>query len=265
MLTTAPSTDLRVTLVQTELHWHQPDANQRMLADKLTPLVNQTNLIILPEMFTTGFSMEPELLAEPEQGNTLQWMLQQAQQTGAAITGSVIVRDATGFRNRLYWVTPEGQTHHYDKRHLFRMAQEQEHYQAGSERLVVEYRGWRILPQVCYDLRFPVFSRNTGDYDLAIYIANWPESRRHAWRTLLQARAIENLSYVAGVNRVGTDGKGLAYSGDSLLVDAAGQLLLDHPVGGRFVETRTLSAEKLNNFRASFPAWQDADHFDLKL
>lgn len=264
MLTNAPSTDLRITLVQTELHWHQPQANQQMLADKLAPLAGKTDLILLPEMFTTGFSMEPELLAEPEQGKTLQWMQQQAEQTGAAITGSVIVQDASGYRNRLYWVTPDGQVEHYDKRHLFRMAQEQKHYVAGSERLVVEYQGWRILPQVCYDLRFPVFSRNRGDYDLAIYIANWPESRRHAWRTLLHARAIENLSYVAGVNRIGTDGKGLSYSGDSLLVDFAGHPLLDHPAGGRFVETRTLSATQLADFRESFPAWQDADHFDLE-
>ncbi|SFX19118.1 amidohydrolase [Marinospirillum alkaliphilum] len=259
----SPSQDLRITLIQTELHWQQPETNRRMLTDKLAPLAGNTDLIILPEMFSTGFSMAPEQLAEPEPGETLRWMQQQAQQTGAAITGSVMVQDDQGFRNRLYWVTPDGQVQHYDKRHLFRMASEQEHYVAGQQRLVVNYRGWRILPQVCYDLRFPVFSRNRGDYDLAIYVANWPESRRHAWRILLQARAIENLSYVAGVNRVGTDGKGLSYSGDSLLADFAGQLLLDHQAGGRFVETRTLSAEQLNGFRNSFPAWQDADDFSL--
>lgn len=263
MPTVQPTQDLRITLIQTELHWHQPDANRHLLADRLTPLAGQTDLILLPEMFTTGFSMAPETLAEPEQGPTLEWMQQQAALTGAVLAGSFIVQDAAGYRNRLHWVTPDGQVQHYDKRHLFRMAEEHRHYAAGEHRPVFEHLGWRVLPQVCYDLRFPVFSRNRNDYDLAIYLANWPESRRHAWRTLLQARAIENLAYVAGVNRIGTDARGMSYSGDSLLADFAGQLLLDHPVGGRFVETRVLSAAQLADFRATFPAWQDADSFSL--
>lgn len=256
--------NLRISLVQTSLDWQQPEQNRSRLANLIAPLSGQTDLVVLPEMFTTGFTMAPETLAEPMQGPTLDWMRQQADTLGAAVCGSVVVED-NGYRNRFFFVTPDGRVQHYDKRHLFRMANEHQYYVAGDTRLVIEYKGWRILPQVCYDLRFPVWCRNVNDYDLMLCVANWPSPRRHAWRTLLQARAIENQGYVAGVNRVGIDGKGLDYSGDSLLVDFKGQALLDGNPGDAFVKTGTLNAEDLQQFRHNFPAWQDADDFELCL
>ncbi len=254
--------NLRISLVQTPLDWQQPSANRERLTSLLAPLEGQTDLIVLPEMFTTGFTMSPDEVAEPLSGPTLVWMQQQARSLGAAICGSVVIEDQ-GYRNRLLFVTPEGEVHHYDKRHLFRMANEHEHYAAGERRSIIEYKGWRILPQVCYDLRFPVWCRNRDDYDLLLCVANWPAPRRHPWRALLLARAIENQCYVAGVNRVGVDGKGLEYSGDSLLVDFKGQALLDGPAGEPFIKTGLLNGEDLQQFRRNFPAWQDADDFTL--
>jgi predicted amidohydrolase len=255
--------DLRISLVQTELHWQDPAANRQMFERLLAPLAGTTDLVVLPEMFTTGFTMAPEGLAEPEQGPTLAWMQLQAQRLGAAVCGSLVTKTPQGYANRLLFVTPDGAEQHYDKRHLFRMVNEHQHYEAGSCRAVIDDRGWRILPSVCYDLRFPVFLRNRSDYDLLLCVANWPAARRHPWRVLLQARAIENLCYVAGVNRVGQDAKGFDYSGDSMLVDFKGQALLDQPPGSSFVETSTLSASALHQFREAFPAWQDADAFEL--
>ncbi|MBA4502851.1 amidohydrolase [Marinobacterium marinum] len=255
--------NLRISLVQTHLDWQQPEANRERLTALLAPLEGQTDIIVLPEMFTTGFTMEPQTVAEPVTGPTLQWMQQQAAVLGAALCGSIVVED-DGYRNRLLFVTPEGEVHHYDKHHLFRMANEHEYYAAGTERCLIEYKGWRILPQVCYDLRFPVWCRNRDDYDLLLCVANWPAPRRHPWRTLLLARAIENQCYVAGVNRVGEDGKGLDYSGDSLLVDFKGQALLDGPAGEPFIKTGLLNGEDLKQFRRNFPAWQDADDFTLQ-
>ncbi|UTW12465.1 amidohydrolase [Marinobacterium rhizophilum] len=263
--TQAPQQDLRISLVQSALHWQDPPANRRMFEQQLACLTGTTDLIVLPEMFTTGFTMAPEGLAEPQEGPTLDWMCRQARQLGAALCGSLVTRTAAGFVNRLLFVTPEGAVHHYDKRHLFRMAGEHQHYEAGTCRALIDYRGWRILPTVCYDLRFPVFLRNRSDYDLLLCVANWPAARRHPWRVLLQARAIENLCYVAGVNRVGQDGKGYDYSGDSMLVDFKGQALLDRPAGTPFVGTTTLSAAALGSFRNAFPAGQDADDFELRL
>ena len=257
--------NLRVTLVQSELVWLNPIANRHQFEKLIRPLSGVTDLIVLPEMFTTGFMMKPELYAETFEGETLNWMKQQAQLSGAAIVGSVAMRINKGFVNRLLFVTPDGSINYYDKRHLFRMGNEQEHYQAGEERKVFNYRGWRILPQVCYDLRFPVFMRNRNDYDLAIVVANWPAARRLPWRTLLQARAIENQSYVIGVNRVGKDGNGLEYSGDSLAINFRGDLLIDKPEGTVFSETTTFKSDDLKAFRAQFPAWQDGDEFEIKL
>lgn len=267
--------NLRVTLVQSELVWHDPDANRMAFAEKLEGLQGQTDLVVLPEMFTTGFTMEPESAAEicyetqaGLQSETIGWLQEQAKMLGAAVCGSVAMRLGEGqaiYVNRLLFVMPNGAVAHYDKRHLFRMANEHHHYQSGTGRNIVEYRGWRILLQVCYDLRFPVFSRNNNDYDLALYVANWPEPRRMAWRTLLQARAIENLCYVVGVNRVGVDVNGLSYSGDSLMADFKGECLLDNAIGEVFTDTGQLSKTELNDFREKFPAWQDADNFVLNL
>ncbi|MEZ5534641.1 MAG: amidohydrolase [Thiolinea sp.] len=265
---------LRVSLVQSELVWHEPEANRQALAARIKPLQGQSDLVVLPEMFTSGFTMQPEQVAEVcrqtnsgLESETISWMKSQAAYLGTAVCGSVAMQvgdnESAAYVNRMLFVTPEGEVSHYDKRHLFRMADEHEHYQAGTERRVVDYRGWRVLLQVCYDLRFPVFSRNANDYDLALYVANWPEPRRLAWRTLLQARAIENLCYVVGVNRVGQD-VNVHYSGDSLAVDFKGERLLDHVAGEVFVATTELDYEALTAFREKFPAWQDADRFTLQ-
>lgn len=260
-----PIQDLRVTLVQSELAWHNPAANHQAFKQQMAGLKGKTDLIILPEMFTTGFTMTPEQVAENWLDSlTVDWMKQQASDLDAALCGSVVIQQDEQHFNRMLLVMPEGNVHHYDKRHLFRMAREHEHYTAGSQRAVVNYRGWRILLQVCYDLRFPVFSRNQNDYDLAVYVANWPQPRRAAWRTLLQARAIENLAYVVGVNRVGEDSNGNPYSGDSAAIDFKGDVLVDHAAGTVFVETSTLTMKTLQAFRDKFPAWQDADGFELR-
>lgn len=260
------SQPLRVTLVQTDLAWHAPQANRDELAGKMAELAGHTDLVVLPEMFTSGFTTEPDGVSETDTATpTLDWMKQQATKLNAAVTGSTVFSSEKGNTNRMWFVEPNGSATAYDKVHLFRMAGEHQRYLPGQERTVVTYRGWRILLTVCYDLRFPVFCRNVNDYDLLLCVASWPSSRRHPWRSLLVARAIENLAYVAGVNRVGTDGKGWHYSGDSLLVDYQGELLQDQPQEHEFVTTTTLDYEKLVQFRQDFPAWMDADEFDLRL
>ena len=253
---------LRVTLVQTELAWQAPATNRRALAAHFRGLVGHTDLVVLPEMFSTGFSMDAEGLAETMDGPTVDWMREEAAALGCVITGSLIVRDGARCHNRLVWARPDGSTEHYDKRHLFRLAGEQDHFAAGSRRVVTEIKGWRVCPMICYDLRFPVWSRSRGDYDLLLYVANWPQRRALAWSTLLRARAIENLSYVVGVNRIGRDGNGVTYSGDSVALDFLGQPLSSEGGGDR-VETVVLDREALAGHRVSFPAHLDADRFSL--
>ena len=253
--------DLKISLVQRELAWEDPADNRSQIEDGLAELSEGSDLIILPEMFTTGFSMNAVANAEEPGGETEQWLQQLATRKNSAITGSIAVRADGGVYNRMLFVTPEGCTH-YDKRHLFSMAGEDRRYQAGSERVIVAWRGWRILLQVCYDLRFPVFSRNRDDYDLAVYVANWPDSRRYHWRQLLIARAIENQCLVAGVNRIGSDAKGLNYSGDSLLVDAGGALLTDLE-DKKSATTITASGADLLAYREKFPFLKDRDDFSL--
>jgi omega-amidase len=255
--------DLRVTIIQTALHWQNATANRQMFSEKLAATKPATDLIVLPEMFTTGFSMNAQDLAEEADGQTLQWMQEEAARYSAVLTGSVIVKQGESYFNRLYWVRPDGTHEHYNKRHLFRMAKEHHTYTAGAEKLLVELKGWNICPLVCYDLRFPVWSRNTqSQYDLLLYVANWPKPRANAWSTLLQARAIENLSYVVGVNRVGTDGNGHPYSGDSAIIHPKGYHLMEtHEVEG--VHTIILSKQELTDFREAFPAHLDADDFTL--
>jgi omega-amidase len=253
---------LRVTLVQTELAWQDPAANRRNLAAHFRGLAGHTDLVVLPEMFSTGFSMDAEALAEDMDGPTIGWMREEAAALGCVVTGSLIVRDAARCFNRLVWARPDGSLEHYDKRHLFRMVSEQLHYAAGSRRLVVEVKGWRVCPMVCYDLRFPAWSRSRDDYDVLLYVANWPQRRAHAWTTLLKARAIENLCYVVGVNRVGKDGNGASYAGDSVALDFLGQPLSSEGSGER-VETAVLDLESLQAYRRSFPAQLDADRFEI--
>ncbi|KRW59285.1 amidohydrolase [Pseudomonas sp. TTU2014-080ASC] len=255
--------DLEVALLQTELAWHDPQANREHF-EALFAQAKGADLILLPEMFTTGFSMESAALAEPEDGPSVQWLQQQAQAVNAVIMGSLIIQAADGsYRNRLIWARPEGTYAQYDKRHLFRMAGEHKYYSAGDEQVVVELKGWKVRPLICYDLRFPVWSRSAGDTDLLIYTANWPAARRNHWNRLLPARAIENLCYVAAVNRVGTDGKGYPYSGDSQLLDFQGDYLIA-PDTTDGVLRHTLSAKALADYRERFPAYLDADIFELR-
>lgn len=255
--------DLRVTLVQHELAWERPAENRDQFEKLLACEKPETDLVVLPEMFTTGFSMNAMANAEEPAGETEDWMRELARAYDCAVTGSIAVRDGDAVFNRMLFVSSEG-THHYDKRHLFRMAGEHKRYAPGVERVVVPWREWRIKLEVCYDLRFPVFSRNRNDYDLLLFVANWPAPRAHHWRALLQARAIENLAAVVGVNRIGSDANGLDYSGDSLAVDGRGQLVAD--LANRdALETVTFSGSALLNYRQSFPTDLDADAFSLDL
>lgn len=254
--------DLELALIQTTLAWQDPAANRKHF-QALLEQAHGADLVLLPEMFSTGFSMESAALAEPEDGPTTRWMREQAQAVGAVIGGSLIIQAADGsYRNRFLWAQPDGCLAHYDKRHLFRMAGEHQHYSAGEQRVIVELKGWRVRPLICYDLRFPVWARNTGDTDLLIYTASWPALRRNHWNRLLPARAIENLCYVAGVNRVGEDPNGHAYSGDSQVLDFQGDALLAAGEGDGVFRVR-LSSEALNAYRERFPAHLDADTFAL--
>ena len=263
--------DLRTTLVQCDLRWEDPDANCKLLEQQLGDLdSSETDLIVLPEMFSTGFTMNSREMAEPmAESRAVAWLLDQARERNCVITGSVAVVEAGAYLNRLIWARPDGSLVHYDKRHLFRMAGEHERYAMGHDRVIVTLKGFRILLTVCYDLRFPVWLRqNPGpeehfEYDAILCVANWPKPRRHPWRILLQARAIENLCPVIGVNRVGEDANGMHYSGDSMLVNHKGEALIDEPAGMVFTKTGTLLRAELDAFREAFPAWRDADHFTL--
>jgi len=255
---------LRVTLVQQSLVWRDADANRKRFESLLEPLSGRTDLVVLPETFTTGFTMQVEHAAEPAGGPTTGWLRRLADQLGAAVAGSVITLEQGRYYNRLLWAEPGGSLRHYDKRHLFRMAGEHEHFTAGHAAWTVEWRGFKVCPLVCYDLRFPVFSRRRADldYDLLIYVANWPAARSYAWRQLLVARAIENQAFVAGVNRVGEDGSGIAHQGDSRVCDFLGKPLAD--LGNApSVDTVELDVHSLRAFRERFPAHLDADRFTL--
>lgn len=253
--------DLTVTLVQCELAWEAPADNRQQLETRFTDLREPGDLLVLPEMFTTGFSMNALANAEPPGGATETWLRQWAQRLNCAITGSIAVSEGDAVYNRMLFATPDT-VHYYDKRHLFRMAGEHERYAAGNRRVIVPWRGWRINLQVCYDLRFPVFCRNREDYDLMLFVANWPAVRRRHWRTLLEARAIENLACVVGVNRIGSDAKGWEYAGDSLAIAADGRLLLDLQ-NENGTASVVLSGADLESYREKFPSQLDADGFQL--
>jgi omega-amidase len=253
--------DLTTALIQCELAWEQPADNRQQIGALIDELSTDTDLIVLPEMFTTGFSMNALANAEEPGGATEQWLHGVAKQRRCAITGSIAVHDDGGVYNRMLFATPNG-VQHYDKRHLFRMAGEHQRYLPGADRVIVTWRDWRINLQVCYDLRFPVFSRNIGDYDLLVYVANWPAKRRLHWRQLLIARAIENQACVLGVNRIGEDAKGLTYSGDSLAITAQGELLLDMQNDSGAARA-TLDSNALLQYRENFPCHRDADRFHM--
>jgi omega-amidase len=261
---------LNVSLVQGATRWHDAPANREYYGSLVRRVAGQSDLIVLPETFLSGFSNDTRASAEGMDGEGVAWMRALATEVNAVITGSVAIDEDGKVYNRLIWARPDGTFAQYDKRHLFRMAGEHTRYGGGAERLIVELKGWRILPQVCYDLRFPVWLRNrrlesaTGgmDYDLSLFVANWPASRRQPWRTLLRARAIENLSYVIGVNRVGVDGNELPYAGDSAAIDPVGESLIELGTQEQ-VATVTLDPAPLLAHRERFPAWMDADGFSL--
>lgn len=274
---------LAITIIQPDLVWENKKANLDALAKKIEGIKEKTEVVILPEMFSTGFSMQTKSLAEKMDGESVEWMKKTAADKKIILTGSLIIKDpapsllgrAGGevYYNRLIWMLPNGEHGVYDKRHLFAYGDEHNHYKAGSKRLIAQVKGWKVNLQVCYDLRFPVWARQSplsvgegpgvrSEYDILIYVANWPEKRITAWKTLLQARAIENQCYVVGVNRVGNDGNKIYYSGDSMIIDPLGATLY-HAPAGEAVHTQILQKEKLQEARERFPFWKDADSFDI--
>jgi omega-amidase len=266
---------LRISIIQTSIHWEDKPANLDMLEKKITAIPGRPELIVLPEMFSTGFSMNKESLAETMEGGTVAWMRKMAAKKGSIITGSIIAREDAGgepkYYNRLIWMLPTGEAAFYDKRHLFAYGKEDQHYTAGKKRLITSVNGWKINLQICYDLRFPVWLRQSGtqpaqtepEYDLLVVIANWPAARSFAWKTLLQARAIENQCFVVGVNRTGSDGKGLQYTGESLIAGPLGDVI--QILGAEEdIFSHTLDRENLSAVRLKFPFWRDADHFFIQ-
>jgi omega-amidase len=268
---------LTITTIQSNLFWEDKAANLQMFEQKIKNITDKIEIVVLPEMFSTGFSMQPKLFAETMDGETVEWMKRVSNENGIVLTGSVMIEKEGNYYNRLIWMLPNGQYGYYDKRHLFAYGEEDKHYAAGSKRLIASVKGWKINLQVCYDLRFPVWSRNrvfdsaqttvqktstplSAEYDVLIYVANWPEKRSHAWKTLLCARAIENQCYVVGVNRVGDDGKNIHYSGNSLVIDPMGQVLY-HMADEEDINTITITKEKLEEVRIKFPFLNDADEF----
>ncbi len=289
-------TDLKITIIQSNLFWENKEMNLNMFSQKINAITESTDLIVLPEMFTTGFNMNPEKFAEPLNGTTVNWMKEKAKEKNCVITGSFICEENKRYFNRLVWMNADGTYNTYDKRHLFRMANEDSHYSIGQKKIIVELKGWKICPLICYDLRFPVWSRNKltignwqlankknesqlhdeninpqsaarnqhYDYDLLIYVANWPEVRSYPWKSLLIARAIENQCYVVGLNRVGNDGNEIYYSGDSSVINAKGEIISKIEAHSESTETITLNYCELEEFRKMFPATLDADNFEIK-
>lgn len=254
---------LNVTIVQSDLHWHDARRNREQFTATIESIEEPTDLVVLPEMFTTGFSMDAPALAEPMDGETVAWMTETAAVRNAAICGSVIISEGNNYFNRFICVNPKGSITTYDKRHLFRLADEQSHYEQGKDIKIFELKGFRVCPMICYDLRFPAWSRNRNSYDLLLYVANWPSRRHNAWATLLRARAIENLSYLAGVNRIGQDGNKLPYIGGSAIIDYLGNDLAD--LGDRQgTATATLDLDELQTFRDRFAFHKDADEFSIE-
>lgn len=261
--------DLNITYLQSNIQWEKRQANLSLFEQKLDHIPEDTQLVILPEMFDTGFSMEPHKLKGPLENETLNWMKKMAVKHETAICGSTIASNSRKYYNRFYWVYPDGSELHYDKKHLFRMGREPKYYASGGHKLIIEYLGWHILPLVCYDLRFPVWSKNTAEkdqpvYDLLIYVANWPDSRKDVWKTLLKARALENQAYCIGVNRVGKDGNNLSYSGDSVAYSFKGNVIKQSVPYLEDNPSFSLDKEKLQQFRKKFPVYKDWDEFEIK-
>ncbi len=256
---------LKITTFQAYLFWENIEKNLQNLGLRLNSIREKTDLIVLPEMFSTGFSMNTEKLAEEMDGKTMNWMSEQARKFRSVITGSIIIKDAGKYYNRLIWMRPDGSYDYYDKRHLFGLGEEDKHYSPGRKRLCVELNGWKICPFICYDLRFPVWLRNTNEeYDIMLLVANWPERRSLHWRTLIPARAVENQAFVIAVNRVGHDGNEVYHSGDSMCIDPNGKVVYYKP-NDEDLYTFSINKEEVDNARAAFPFLKDADKFKIDM
>lgn len=256
--------EIKISLVQSDLVWETPIENLKKFEKKISDLKGKTDIVLIPEMFTTGFSMNPQPIAETMNGQTIAWIKKQASENNFAIGGSVIITENSKYFNRFIFAEPSGLIHYYDKHHLFSITGEHNEYTAGNIRKIIKYKGFRFLLQICYDLRFPVWMRNKNDYDAILLVANWPERRNEAWKQLLIARAMENQCYIAAVNRVGNDGNNISHTGDSMILDYAGRELV---VAKPFVEeiiSGTFSIDMLNDSKEKFPAWKDADEFEIK-
>lgn len=254
--------NLKITTIQADLKWEDIDGNLAMFDELIATIKDKTDIVLLPEMFSTAFSMNSTQLAENEQGKTMNWLRETAQQQDAVVCGSIIFDDNGSYRNRLIWMRPDGTYEYYDKHQLFKMSGEHRHFDAGNRKVIIEHQGWRVCPLVCYDLRFPVWARNVEDYDLLIYVANWPITRNVHWRVLLQARAIENQVYTIGVNRVGK-ANGLDYSGDTSIFDPFG-VELYHVANKVAVATHTISKARVDEVREQIPYLKDRDKFEIK-
>ncbi|MCK9616791.1 MAG: nitrilase family protein [Lentimicrobiaceae bacterium] len=261
--------NLTISIVQSDLFWENTQQNLDNFSEKISRIKVPTDLIVLPEMFSTGFTIEPENVAETMDGTAMQWLKNTALEKNCVTTGSLIIRENGNFYNRLVWMRPDGSYETYDKRHLFRMGNEHLRFSNGNKRLVTEINGWKIRPLICYDLRFPVWAKNSYsegqyEYDLIIYVANWPGRRNFAWKHLLMARAIENQCYVAGINRIGTDVKGVAYQGNSIVLNFKGKPVIKLPPAVESIETVTLNYSKMQEFRNEFTVGLDWDGFEFK-
>jgi len=262
--------DLTVTIIQPDLVWEDTKANIQKFDKKLGEIPPETDLVILPEMFNSGFSIKSDNIAQPPDGTAFRWLKQKAAQLKLVITGSILTKVDNQVFNRLYWMQPDGEFKTYDKRHLFRFGGEHKILTPGKEKIIVELKGWKILPLICYDLRFPVWSKNrliegVQEYDLLIYVANWPVARKYAWKNLLVARSIENQVYCLGVNRVGVDGYGNQHSGDTMVIDPKGQILTQSTPFNECMLSVTLHFDELKSFRDEFPVGMDWDDFEVKV
>ncbi len=255
--------DLKIALIQTDLIWQNAVQNRLQFSKKITAINEEVDVIVLPEMFTTGFSMQPQEIAETMQGDTVKWMQKLASEKQAAIVGSVIILENNNYYNRFLFVHPSGEINQYNKKHLFTLAGEHKVYTSGKEKLLVDFKGWKICPLICYDLRFPVWARNVEDYDLLMYVANWPKPRIAAWDTLLKARAIENMSYAIGVNRIGIDANNLEYSGHSAAYDCLGDKLSNTKENEEAIEIVTLTKKHISEVRGKLNFLADKDNFKL--
>jgi predicted amidohydrolase len=256
---------MKISIIQSDLVWEDKSRNLSNLRELISPLNNQTDIVVLPEMFSTGFSMNVDQLSESPAGETFHWMRKIAQNGNFGVCGSYIVKEGHNFFNRWVFISPQQEQWYYDKRHLFSMADENKFFSVGRSRLIFSFRGIRISPYICYDLRFPVWSRSRNDCDLIIYAANWPESRRDVWITLLKARAIENQCFVVGSNRLGTDGKNIKYCGDSVLINPRGEIISSDEPGKEVCITGEISMEELSGFRKKFPVFNDSDNFTINI